>query len=312
MDGICDPVYWNGSLVLSFDFGNIFLKNNRENLYMLIDFTKDIVNDNTSIMPRNEDYFEVAFDWDGNRKITPGIDRLYTLSRKEPNRLIYRYFNGKATFSSNYYSAGKAMPGFGSTINVKNPHRFYECMIPLSEAKKDKQSYILFGVKLVSKNPSLVFEEPKNLYEDFNALLLINMAKVDKKISLGFSVGSRILNINSLSILMDVEPFLYFKRAYIPSRYVIEPFGGYFVWNEKENHLVILLDEKIIEFRINEPHAYVNGKKILIDKGSHKIVPLLVPPGRIFVPMRFLAETIGCKVKWDSKEQSILLIYESS
>lgn len=312
VDGFCDPNYWNDSLVLSYDFGNLYFKNNRENLFILIDFVKDTLNDNTSIMPRNEDYFEIIFDWDGNKKITPGIDRLYTLSRKESNRLIYRYLIGKAVFSSIYYSSGKAIPGFGATMIDKIPHRFYECMIPLTEAKIDNQNYLSFGIKVVSKNPSLIFEEPNNLYQDFLSFQSIEIAKVDKKIKLDFSIGTRIMYVNLMPITMDVDPFLYHRRAYIPCRYVIEPFGGYFEWSEKDNHLVILLKEKMIEFRINDPYAYINGKKIPIDKLSHQIVPLLIPPGRVFIPMRFLSESIGCTVLWNSKEQSISLIYESS
>jgi len=312
IDGLCDPNYWNDSLILSFHFGSLYFKNNRENLFVLIDFIQDTGNDKTTVMPRNEDSFELIIDWDGNYKITPGIDRMYTLSRKEEKRLIYRYYNGKVAFSSDYYSSGKATPGFSTTMKNKIPHRFYECMIPLSEVKKDTQGYVLFGVKLFSKNPNLSFEEPNNLYEDLTLLHSFDVADADRKIQLDFSIGSRKMSVNSLPITMDVEPFLFQKRAYIPSRYVIEPFGGYFEWNEKERRLVIMIKDKIVEFKINDPYAYINGKKTIIDKFNHSIVPLLIPPGRVFVPMRFLAEVINCKVKWDSKEQLISLIYESS
>ncbi len=56
---------------------------------------------------------------------------------------------------------------------------------------------------------------------------------------------------------------------------------------------------------INQPKALVNDKEYWIDSANHKIAPVILPPGRTFVPIRFISEAFGAEVSWDSETQSV-------
>lgn len=313
IDGIFDKYCWDDALKVTHDFGYLYFKNDHTNLYIFIDVISDDCKDKSPAKPFCEDYFELTFDWDFDGKITKGVDRNYTLicaDCPEGCVLVYRYYTGAGFFSDIYCSSGKIVPGFGQTISLEKDHRFYEVIIPLNEIRKEPSDIFLYGVKIVSLNPKLYFENPPSFYSNFTSLKKITLASYIKELNLVYVIGSKFMYINEKKFEMDVVPFIYNSRTYLPIRYILEPFGAYFEWNSKEQKLVILVRDKIIEMRVNDSFAYVNGRRVAIDPTSRNVVPLLTPPGRVCIPVRFIASTLGCKLKWVTKEQKVILNYK--
>lgn len=313
IDGICDKYCWDDALKISYNVGNLYFKNDFKNLYILIDVVSDDGKDKSPSKPFCEDYFELTLDWDLDGKITNGIDRNYTLicaDCPEGCMLIYRYYTGSNCFSSVYYSSGKAIPGFGKTISSEKDHRFYEVAIPLTELRKDPSNIFLYGIKIVSLNPKLYFEAPSSFYSNFKSLNKVKLASYTEELNLVYTIGSKNMYINEKQFVMDAAPFIQNSRTYLPLRYILEPFGAYFEWNSKDLKLVILVKDKIIEMEINNPYAYVNTKRMAIDPTNKDVVPILVAPGRVCIPVRFIASTLSCKLKWAAKEQKITLNYK--
>lgn len=56
---------------------------------------------------------------------------------------------------------------------------------------------------------------------------------------------------------------------------------------------------------INHPKAIVNDQEYWIDSTNHQIAPVILPPGRTFVPIRFISEAFGAEVGWDSSTQTV-------
>jgi len=50
--------------------------------------------------------------------------------------------------------------------------------------------------------------------------------------------------------------------------------------------------------------AYVNGGAVKID-----VAPVILPPGRTFVPVRFISETFNAQVLWNEGLKEIQIIY---
>ena len=310
IDGSYDYYSWNEGFSISFESGKVILLNNRETLFVFIDFILDIGNDSISIKPRCDDFFEFVVDWDGNKKITPGLDRVYTLCNNGTNRLHYRYFLGKSAFSDVYFSQGIGTSGFGPTPNHSVPHRIYEYAIPLSEVKKQDLSSIFFGIRLISKTPSLCLESPRNLFQDLSGAYNVTIHPVDHFVQMTYMIGGRNMSVNDCQYQMDTEPILVSKRSFLPIRYVVEPIGGIFQWNPEGKRLVVMIQDLIIELRINDPYATINGKKVVIEKLNHSITPLLIPPGRVFVPLRFIGEKMGCSILWNPQTQEVIIRYQ--
>jgi hypothetical protein len=55
---------------------------------------------------------------------------------------------------------------------------------------------------------------------------------------------------------------------------------------------------------VNNLNYYVNSILYLMDSP-----PLLLPPGRVFVPIRVVSESLGANVIWDAKEKKVLITY---
>jgi hypothetical protein len=69
---------------------------------------------------------------------------------------------------------------------------------------------------------------------------------------------------------------------------------GLFVLPEVEVDMEIILE-------IGSKTAYVNDKQVELD------VAPFIESGRTFVPVRFLAEALGCEVEWDKLTESVII-----
>jgi DNA-binding beta-propeller fold protein YncE len=66
-----------------------------------------------------------------------------------------------------------------------------------------------------------------------------------------------------------------------------------------------------IELQINNPKARINGKEQWIDSSNPAVVPLILPPGRTFVPIRFISEAFGAEVQWDGATRTVRIYLEA-
>ncbi|ASR48982.1 copper amine oxidase [Paenibacillus kribbensis] len=98
------------------------------------------------------------------------------------------------------------------------------------------------------------------------------------------------IKVDGVAIASDVKPEIKNKRTMIPLRVISENLGARVEWS---NSKVILTksDMKVI-LTLNSSTAEKNGKKMLLD------VKPYMKNNRIFVPLRFIAETFGCNVNF--------------
>ncbi len=68
----------------------------------------------------------------------------------------------------------------------------------------------------------------------------------------------------------------------------------------------ILQPPQKIELWIDRPIAIVNGAEVMIDPANPKVVPKIIE-GRTMLPARFIAESLGKKVSWASKERKVTI-----
>lgn len=57
----------------------------------------------------------------------------------------------------------------------------------------------------------------------------------------------------------------------------------------------------LIELPIKAEYATMNGKLVPLD------VPAQILNGRTMVPIRFIAEALGCEVEWLDKERTVVI-----
>lgn len=114
-------------------------------------------------------------------------------------------------------------------------------------------------------------------------------------------------NTGSRSQVMDAAPLIVESRTLLPIRYVTEPLGARVDWDAVTGKTTITLGKNVIELRVNSNTALVNGTPKMIDPANPKVMPVIVPPGRTFVPLLFVSENLGVQVHWNNVTQSITI-----
>ncbi|MDW7678057.1 MAG: copper amine oxidase N-terminal domain-containing protein, partial [Bacillota bacterium] len=68
-------------------------------------------------------------------------------------------------------------------------------------------------------------------------------------------------------------------------------------------------DDSTVELWIGSSIARVNGVSTQIDARNSQVKPLIMPPGRTMMPLRFIAESLGCDVEWNERTQEVTVMY---
>ena len=128
--------------------------------------------------------------------------------------------------------------------------------------------------------------------------------------TLTFHINSPTYLVGEAARLMDTVPVIVESRTFLPIRYVVEALGAVITWSTPDQKVTIVFGEKTIELWIGNNSATVNGDYVYIDPGNPNVVPFIQDPGRTMMPLRFVAETLGCKVDWlPDLNQEVLVTY---
>ncbi len=121
----------------------------------------------------------------------------------------------------------------------------------------------------------------------------------DHSTVLRFYIDSCEYYINASAATMDAPPVIKDGRTLLPIRYVTTPLGAALDWNETSKKITISNNGTVIELWIGKNTALVNGVEKLIDPDNKQVVPVILPPGRTMLPLRFISENMGCLVDWN-------------
>jgi hypothetical protein len=102
----------------------------------------------------------------------------------------------------------------------------------------------------------------------------------------------------------DVQPYLdpSTNRVRVPIRFVSEKMGAKVEWEQATKRVTILRENLTIQLQVGNSNAMVNSREVEIDAP-----PVLVDPGRVMVPLRFISEAFGAKVDWVGSEPPVEL-----
>lgn len=114
-------------------------------------------------------------------------------------------------------------------------------------------------------------------------------------------IGSTELYQDGLLLYMDVAPFIENSRTWVPIRFVAENLGALVDWDGENQIVTINLEGTEIRLEIGSPTIEVNG-----NPGEMDVSPF-IRFSRTWVPIRFVAENLGCVVSWVTKPQEIVI-----
>ncbi len=110
------------------------------------------------------------------------------------------------------------------------------------------------------------------------------------------AIGAKAASVNDTPYILEAEPFINAEagRTLVPVRFVGEALGAKVGWNPESRQVTITYGDKVIILTIDSNQVQVNGEKQTID-----CAPEILPPGRTFVPLRFISETLEAEVVYD-------------
>ena len=87
----------------------------------------------------------------------------------------------------------------------------------------------------------------------------------------------------------------------VPLRGIFEALGANVQWNQKDQTIDAIKGNTTIWLKIGSKTAKVNGKAVTIS------VPAKVKEGRTLVPLRFISQSLGETVHWDSSTRTVTI-----
>lgn len=131
------------------------------------------------------------------------------------------------------------------------------------------------------------------------------------QVTLEFFIGKSMYNVNGVASTMDVSPIIKESRTLLPIRFVTEAIGANIQWFDAEKKVLINQGATTIELWIGKNQAKINGQSVTIDSNNASVMPLIVN-GRTMMPLRFIAEKLGCEVEWIPEFSKVKIRYQGN
>ncbi|MBP8781909.1 MAG: hypothetical protein KBH03_04615, partial [Paludibacteraceae bacterium] len=219
----------------------------------------------------------------------------YTFSNLSKNHSIQVLFDGRTFVIDAQSGTGGMIAPFGKVTVTANENKTF-MIIP-------NQNYVIKDVIIdglsVGAMPSYTFTKIMN-----NHTIVAIFEKEISTVNITLTIGSKTATVNGAQFSLAVAPIIKENRTYVPLRFISEQMGCTVDWQDSNKKITIINGINRIELWIGKSAAVVNGKSTLIDSTNSKVVPI-ISNGSTLVPIRFISESLGYYVDYNSSKKVI-------
>lgn len=114
------------------------------------------------------------------------------------------------------------------------------------------------------------------------------------------------INISLNGILLDInKPIMNYKGTnYYGFRDTVESMGGSIYWDGERKAAIGELNNRTIEFKLDSREYYINGYTNFLPENQK---PFLSKDNSIYIPIRYMMESLGFDVAWDQDTNMIII-----
>lgn len=117
----------------------------------------------------------------------------------------------------------------------------------------------------------------------------------------GFAENGVTVFVDGVKQTYDVMPFVENERTMVPMRGIFEVLGADVEWDEATSTVTATRGPDTVKLTIGDATAYVNGEAVTLDQAPVKT------NDRTLVPLRFVSETLDCKVTWEADSNTAVI-----
>jgi copper amine oxidase domain protein len=117
------------------------------------------------------------------------------------------------------------------------------------------------------------------------------------------------LIINGKRVVLEQNIIIENGRVLVPYSLIAKDLGAVSNWDSSTKKVSVKVDGKLIEIKIGNKTAMINGKAVELD------VPPMIRNDRTMIPLRFVAESLNYNVDYDKEKREVSLspnLYSSS
>lgn len=179
-------------------------------------------------------------------------------------------------------ASGILKVGFDYTAETSNINRDIDISFP----ELNSQNSVSYSDILKAQ-----YEENQRYMQDY-------LNAIDENSADGNSIS---VYIDGNKLNLSTEPREENNRVLVPFRDIFQALGAQVQWDSKQQTVTGIKGNKKIILKLESKYATVDGKQKTLD------VPAFTINGRTYVPLRFIGESMGADVKWDSTARTVNL-----
>lgn len=109
------------------------------------------------------------------------------------------------------------------------------------------------------------------------------------------------VKLNGRKVYFDQLPVIENDRTLVPLRAIFEALDAEVLWDSETRTVSATKENRTISLTIDDVNATVNGEPEALD------APAKIINDRTMVPVRFIAQSFGADVEWDSETRTVLI-----
>jgi hypothetical protein len=227
----------------------------------------------------------------------PAMKKAYTSIISDPYYLSKVETGAKPANQIGYVKLGE--PGAGSTFSRKADIRPF---VKIPEIDISKLEFAVNGELVATRTtaPYAVQLDAEQVPDNATIELRVYNGAGELAASKSFPLSSQIVvSINGKDQRYEQAPVIIDGSTMTPLRAIFESFGAEVSWNDTTKTATATKGATTVALKIGDKMAYKNGAPIELE------TPAQLVNGFTMAPARFVGETFGGRVSWESKSRTV-------
>ncbi|MBM7866592.1 copper amine oxidase N-terminal domain-containing protein [Heliobacterium gestii] len=132
---------------------------------------------------------------------------------------------------------------------------------------------------------------------------VITPADQNQKRTATFKIGESKMTIGGVETVIDAAPYIKSDRTYVPLRFVAKAVGvddNNISYNADDQSVILIKGDRVVKLQVGSSVLTINGVPMTMD-----VAPEVADPGRIMLPVKWVAQALGITANWDAATQTV-------